>query len=391
MKAGVIAGCVAGLVLCAGPAFAQAIPTPILPSPTPQGNIVVVPTPGPALPAPSLPPAVFGPTQAQTPGPPAPTPAPGNLPVPLNVPNPQIGNGSIKPPTVPGVIDPGPPPNNDSAVCTASWYDLPGKAVCSMVKQAHKDTASSLKNLRRVLQIPDITANPEFQMIYGYVWPVVDGLIFLMFVYGCCLVLANEWSGFEARQLAVRTVLALAGANFIIPVLGGAIRASNSIVAAILTVDPVALQPNGDPTTQGIAFAVLGVFLMLIALALLILNLINWSVLGVGAGFGGLCNAFMITDQTDEAAKQWWRMVFWMCASPVIQAFALVLLTQVFLNSSNLSGNGLLFDLTQRIAAFLVLLVIPLVCLRKATSGHREGTSLLRKLVMIRKLATKGI
>lgn len=390
MKAAVLAGCVAGLVLCAGPAFAQAIPTPILPSPPPQGNIVVVPTPAVGLPTPSLPPPIFGPTQAPTPVPPAPTPAAGNLPVPLNVPNPQIGPGTSKPPTIPGVNDPGPPPNNDAAVCTAAWYDIPGKAICSMVAQAHRDTASTLKSLRKVLQIPDITANLEFQLIYGYVWPVVDGLILLMFVYGCVLVVGNEWTGFEAKQLAVRTTLALAGVSFIIPVLGGAIRMSNSVVAAILTVDPAALQPNGDAYTQGVAFAVLGVFIMLVAVALLIVNLINWSVLGLGAGFGGLCNAMMVTDQTDEAARQWWRMVFWLCLSPILQAFALVLLVQVFLNSSSAAPRDLLFDLTQRIGAFLVVLVIPLYCLKKAASGHK-ATKAVKTAYIVRKIATGGI
>jgi hypothetical protein len=385
-----VTACAAGLVLGAGPAFAQAIPTPILPTPPTQGNVAPVPTPQTGLPTPGLlPPPIVGPVPALTPSS-APTPAPSNLPVPLNVPHPEIGNGSVKPPTIPGVNDPGPPPNNDAAVCTASWYNFYGKAVCSMVNQAHKDTASTLKLMGITLKIPDITNNAEFQTMYSMVWPVADGLLALLFVYGCVLVIAGEWTYFEAKQLVPRLALASAGANLTIPILSYMIKTSNSIVNGILTVSPSSLQPNGSPETQGTAFFVLGVFLLFVALASLIINLVAWAVLGIGAGFGGLANVFYVTEKTDDVARHWWRLVFWLCLSPVLQAFCLVLLVQVFLNSSDFNSNGVFFDTAQRAAVLLVYFAVPLICLKKALSGKKMG-KVIKAAYVARKLVTGGL
>lgn len=381
--------CVAGLVFTAGPALAQGIPTPILPTPTPAGNVAPVPTPATGIPTPpGLPPAIPGPVPVGTPTTP-PSQAPSNIPIPLNVPHPEIGPGGAPVPTIPGVVDHSKDPVAGSVLCEASWYDLYGKAVCSMVNQSQKDTASSLKMLRKVLHIPDITGNSEFIAIYETLTLVVDALLLAITVYAGILIIFGEWTYAEAKQLAPRLLVAVAGAHLTVPILHRAIMQTNAIAGALLTVDPSSLQPGGDPTTQGIAFVVLGVFMLIIVLLLVIENIMGWSVLGVGAGFGGLANCFFVTEKTEQIARHWWRMVFWLCLSPILQAFVLVLTVQVFLNSSP-EASGFLYDNALRFGVLLILFSIPLVCIKKAMSGKGPG-KVIKFAYLARKLVTKGI
>jgi hypothetical protein len=385
----VFLSCVAGLVLTAGPALAQAIPTPILPTPTTAGNVAPVPTPVTGIPTPGgLPPAIPGPVPALTPSQ-APTPPPGNIPIPLDVPHPEIGPGSGPVPTIPGVVDHSKDPVVGSVLCEASWYDLYGKAVCSMVNQSQKDTASSLKMLRKVLHIPDITGNSEFISIYESLTLVVDALLLGITVYAAILIIFGEWTYAEAKQLAPRLLVAVAGANLTVPILHRMIMQTNAIVGALLTVDPSSLQPGGDPTSQGIAFVVLGIFMLVIVVLLVIENLMAWSVLGVGAGFGGVANCFFVTEKTEQVARHWWRMVFWLCMSPILQAFVLVLTVQVFLNSSP-EASGFLFDNALRMGVLLILFSIPLICIKLAMSGKGPG-KVIKLAYLARKLVTKGI
>lgn len=358
-------GVVAGLVLMAGPARAQAQPSPKA-------------QPSPGIPTPFLPPAIPG--QA-----PVPTPAPVQVPAPVQtapptIPNPNIYDPANNPPT----IGQGP----DQFACTASWWNLYGQAVCATVKGAQSGMSGILSDLATTLHIPDPTTTAEFDRIFNLFRGVADAILLLLVVVGGIKTIAHEWTSEDLRSLLPRLFVAIAAVNFAVPALQLFIHTSNTLVSSILTVKPSDLvvhvaQPGLD---QDLGLVILLVIILVVVVLLLVLNLLSWSLIGIGSVYGATVSALLVLEETAEISKRWWRGLAWLSLSPVLQAITLLVMVNNFITTSA-GASGLVYDVAMRLGAFIVLLIIPIVCLKKALGTIRPSKGIamaytIRKLTM---------
>jgi hypothetical protein len=206
----------------------------------------------------------------------------------------------------------------------------------------------------------------------------------LLLVIGAVMVMWGEWTYFEGKQLLGRVLIAGILANLALPALGRIIQMSNSLVNVTLTTSPSSLNTGYSAGTQSIALVVINVFMVVITIFLLIMNLFDWSVLGVAGMFGCLASVTIANPKTEEMGRRWWKLVFLLALSPILQALVVKITVEVFLNASDM-GRNIFFDLSMRAGCLLVLAAIPVICLKRAVF-HGGGSALyMRAAFMIRK------
>jgi hypothetical protein len=231
---------------------------------------------------------------------------------------------------------------------------------------AKKTIASALQSAEVAFQTPDVSTQPRIREIWQSLLVISDSLLLLLLVIGAIMVVAHHWTYLEAKDIAPRALLAAAGVNLSLVLLGQGIVISNDLVKAFLQVDPNSLSLTTDRLVQSGTVAPIVLALLLAgALFLLLANLVRIVVIVLLAIGGPILQVFGVLPQTSGYATGWWRAALACLVAPIVQALLLTIGVKVFFSdaastlgpAATSQGSSTLIDL------ILVLVIITLMAL----------------------------
>jgi len=178
---------------------------------------------------------------------------------------------------------------------------------------------------------------------------IADACYALLVLIGGIIVMSHETlqTSYSAKEIAPRIVLGFAGANLSMVVMTRAIDVANGLSAAFTAggVNPQAAAAS-LLTTLGNSVSSGGIFLVLLALAGVVLALVLAAVYVIRlmavvllAAAAPLCLALYALPQTAWAARWWWRALTAALAIQVAQGLVLTAAVQVFFSPGWLPGD----------------------------------------------------
>lgn len=190
------------------------------------------------------------------------------------------------------------------------------------------------------LSTPQPGAIPAVHTMWATSLAVADACYVLLVLLGGIVVMSHETvqTSYSAKEIAPRIVLGFIGANLSMVVISQAITIANGLSAALAGhgVDP-ASAAKSLLTTLGNSAADQGVFLILLALAGVILALVlavvyvmRLMAVVLLAAAAPLCLALYALPQTAWAARWWWRALTAALSIQVAQGLVLTAAVQVF-------------------------------------------------------------
>ena len=190
------------------------------------------------------------------------------------------------------------------------------------------------------LSTPQPGAIPAVHTMWATSLAVADACYVLLVLLGGILVMSHETvqTSYSVKEIAPRIVLGFIGANLSMVVISQAITIANGLSAALAGhgVDP-ASAAKSLLTTLASSAADQGVFLILLALAGVILALVlavvyvmRLMAVVLLAAAAPLCLALYALPQTAWAARWWWRALTAALAIQVAQGLVLTAAVQVF-------------------------------------------------------------
>jgi len=190
------------------------------------------------------------------------------------------------------------------------------------------------------LSTPQPGGIPAVHTMWATSVAVADACYVLLVLLGGILVMSHETvqTSYSAKEIAPRIVLGFLGANLSMVVISQAITIANGLSAALAGhgVDP-ASAAKSLLTTLGNSSADQGVFLILLALAGVILALVlavvyvmRLMAVVLLAAAAPLCLALYALPQTAWAARWWWRALTAALSIQVAQGLVLTAAVQVF-------------------------------------------------------------
>jgi hypothetical protein len=206
----------------------------------------------------------------------------------------------------------------------------------------------------------------------------------LLVLLGAIVVMSHETlqTSYSAKEIAPRIVLGFVGANLSMVVIAQAITVANGLSAALAGhgVTP-ATAASSLMTTLGNSVSTGGIFLILLALAGVVLALIlavvyvlRMMAVVLLAAAAPLALALYALPQTSWAARWWWRALTAALAIQVAQGLVLTAAVQVFLAPGWLPGHtaGYLEQVLITLYLLYVLMRIPLWITRPVLTpfGH---------------------
>jgi len=190
------------------------------------------------------------------------------------------------------------------------------------------------------LSTPQPGGIPAVHTMWATSVAVADACYVLLVLLGGIVVMSHETvqTSYSAKEIAPRIVLGFLGANLSMVVISQAITIANGLSAALAGhgVDP-ASAAKSLLTTLGNSAADQGVFLILLALAGVILALVlavvyvmRLMAVVLLAAAAPLCLALYALPQTAWAARWWWRALTAALSIQVAQGLVLTAAVQVF-------------------------------------------------------------
>jgi len=240
------------------------------------------------------------------------------------------------------------------------------------------------------LSTPQPGAIPAVHTMWATSLAVADACYVLLVLLGGILVMSHETvqTSYSVKEIAPRIVLGFIGANLSMVVISRAITIANGLSAALAGhgVDP-ASAAKSLLTTLASSAANQGVFLILLALAGVILALVlavvyvmRLMAVVLLAAAAPLALALYALPQTAWAARWWWRALTAALAIQVAQGLVLTAAVQVFFSPGWLpwpAGN--LEQVLITLCLLYVLMRIPFWVARPVLSPF--GRSPLRRAV----------
>ena len=303
---------------------------------------------------------------------PAASPSPSPSPSPLPAPAAGTGTGSC------GFLD------FTCYVTTAitSWF-------ASLVKSAVNPLLTLIG--QSALSTPQPGSIPAVHTMWATSLAVADACYVLLVLIGGILVMSHETlqTSYSAKEIAPRIVLGFAGANLSMVVMSQAITIANGLSAALAGqgVTP-ATAAASLMTTLGNSVSTGGIFLILLALAGVVLALVlavvyvmRMMAVVLLAAAAPLALALYALPQTAWAARWWWRALTAALAIQVAQGLVLTAAVQVFFSPGWLPGlpGGDLEQILITLCLLYVLMRIPSWVARPVLSPF--GRSPLRRAV----------
>ena len=300
----------------------------------------------------------------------APAASPSPSPSPSPLPAPAAGTGSC------GFLD------FTCYVTTAitSWF-------ASLVKSAVNPLLTLIG--QSALSTPQPGSIPAVHTMWATSLAVADACYVLLVLIGGILVMSHETlqTSYSAKEIAPRIVLGFAGANLSMVVMSQAITIANGLSAALAGqgVTP-ATAAASLMTTLGNSVSTGGIFLILLALAGVVLALVlavvyvmRMMAVVLLAAAAPLALALYALPQTAWAARWWWRALTAALAIQVAQGLVLTAAVQVFFAPGWLPWHitGYLEQVLITLCLLWVLMRIPFWVARPVLSPF--GRSPLRR------------
>jgi hypothetical protein len=190
------------------------------------------------------------------------------------------------------------------------------------------------------LSTPQPGAIPAVHTMWATSLAVADACYVLLVLIGAIVVMSHETvqTSYAAKDIAPRIVLGFLGANLSMMMISRAITIANALSAALAGhgVTP-ATAAQSLMTTLGNSVSTGGVFLVLLALAGVVLALVlavtyvlRMMAVVLLAAAAPLCLALYALPQTAWAARWWWRALTAALAIQVAQSLVLTAAVQVF-------------------------------------------------------------
>jgi hypothetical protein len=314
------------------------------------------PAPGPARPAGTA--TVAAAFLAPAPAAPSPSPPPSQLPAPA------AGTAGC------GFLD---------VTCYVS------SAITSWFASLVRSAVNPLLTLigQSALSTPQPGAIPAVQTMQSTSLAVADACYVLLVLIGGIVVMSHETvqTSYSVKEIAPRIVLGFLGANLSMVMISRAVTIANGLSEALAGqgVTP-ATAARSLMTTLGNSVSAGGVFLVLLALAGVVLALVlavvyvmRMMAVVLLAAAAPLCLALYALPQTAWAARWWWRALTAALAIQVAQGLVLTAAVQVFFSPGWLPWPaGYLEQVLITLCLLWVLMRIPFWIARPVLSplGH---------------------
>ena len=263
-----------------------------------------------------------------------------------------------------------------------SWF-------ASLVKSAVNPLLTLIG--QSALSTPQPGSIPAVHTMWATSLAVADACYVLLVLIGGILVMSHETlqTSYSAKEIAPRIVLGFVGANLSMVVISQAITIANGLSAALAGqgVTP-ATAAASLMTTLGNSISTGGIFLILLALAGVVLALVLAMVYVLRlmavvllAAAAPLALALYALPQTAWAARWWWRALTAALAIQVAQGLVLTAAARVFFAPGWLPWHltGYLEQVLITLCLLWVLMRIPFWIARPALSPF--GRSPLRRAV----------
>jgi hypothetical protein len=287
------------------------------------------------------------------PGPPLPTPS-GALPHPSGWPT--NGPASPAPSTT---ATPTPSPSDSSGGGSGDnpgLFDIPGqirKAINDFISEvAQTGLTPVLDTLgTTVLSTPDLTANPQVQVLWTTSLVIANAIFVLFVVAGGFIIAARDTlqTRYGLKEIAPRIAVAGVAANASLLICGKVIQLTNAVTAAIAGqgVDGqsaasalrqmLQLKGNSLPPTL-FSLLIWAALVMAIVVVIMFVLRAAFLVLLIGiAPLGLMCHA---TPQTEELAYTWWRALAACAGIQLGQAMLILATVRVFLTPAGTEVFG---------------------------------------------------
>jgi len=202
---------------------------------------------------------------------------------------------------------------------------------------------------RTALSTPQPDSIAAVRTLWSTGLGIADACYGLLVLIGGIIVMSHETvqTSWTAKEIAPRIVLGFAGANLSMVLITKAIDLANGLSAAF-TAGGVNPQSAATSllTTLGNSISTGGIFLILLALAGVVLALVLAAVYVIRlmaivllAAAAPVCLALYALPQTAWAARWWWRALTAALAIQVAQGLVLTASVQVFLSPGWLPGD----------------------------------------------------
>jgi hypothetical protein len=240
---------------------------------------------------------------------------------------------------------------------------------------------------RTALSTPQPDSIAAVQTLWSTGLGITDACYGLLVLIGGIIVMSHETlqTSYSAKEIAPRIVLGFAAANLSMLLMTRAVDLANGLSAAFTT---AGVNPQTAAaaliTTLGDAVSSHGIFLILLALAGVVLALVLVAVYVIRlmavvllAAAAPVCLALYALPQTAWAARWWWRALTAALAVQAAQGLVLTAAVRVFLSPGWLAWNGSLGKTLITLCLLWILVRIPFWIARPVLSPL--GRSPLRR------------
>jgi len=228
----------------------------------------------------------------------------------------------------------------DVSNAITSWF-------AGLVKSAVNPLLSLIG--RTALSTPQPDSIAAVRTLWSTGLGIADACYGLLVLIGAIIVMSHETlqTSYSAKEIAPRIVLGFVAANLSMVVMSKAVGLANGLSAAFTS---AGVNPQSAATslltTLGNSVSSGGIFLILLALAGVVLALVLAAVYVIRlmavvllAAAAPLCLALYALPQTAWAARWWWRALTAALAIQVVQGLVLTAAVQVFFSPGWLPGD----------------------------------------------------
>ena len=242
---------------------------------------------------------------------------------------------------------------------------------------------------RTALSTPQPDSIAAVRSLWSTGLGIADACYGLLVLIGGIIVMTHETlqTSYSAKEIAPRIVIGFVTANLSMVLMSKAIDLANGLSAAFTAggVNPQSAA-TALMTTLGNSISSGGIFLILLALAGVVLALVLAAVYVIRlmaivllAAAAPLCLALYCLPQTAWAAAWWWRALTAALAIQVAQGLVMTAAVQVFFSPGWLPGGGALGQTLITLCLLYILMRIPFWIARPVLSPF--GRSPLRRAV----------
>lgn len=250
------------------------------------------------------------------------------------------------------------------------WLGLPGN-MAEVRRQQAATIRTQMKTERVLVHIPDITQNDRVKQLWFIMFLFSDAFLLLALPLAGLFTMWWDVTQINWKEIIPRYAAAVVATNLSLWSVQKILHVTNAITSSLASAGVTANLVS--PSKEFSFWLAAGIILVLVIL--IASDLIRVAFLLIGVVFAAPTQLAWMAFGKDNIARGWWRFMFFLFGSTIIQAVLTTAAMWTIWSGQNFLSAGTIIDTWLLVIILLIIAAIPVVLLIKAVTslgGHAK-------------------